>query len=109
MRYLLARGSRFVVCAFLTAHVRGVCCVVQVDGMSHLAAVHLLFMNPCKSFICMANMLGITCLEQFLVRAEKSIRKRVAFFDAQLGHDIPSLHSHFSRNGITPDMYFVDW
>jgi len=84
--------------------------ISYVQGMSHIAALLLLFMDRDLSFICFCNVLHD---HRFfgLVRMHdgSKIRRYFGFFDELLKEQVPIVHSHFERLGITPDMYLVDW
>lgn len=83
--------------------------VGYVQGMSFLAAVLLLNMEPSDAFICFANLLNKPCQLAFFRVDHPMMVAYFAAFQIFLEEFLPSVHAHFIEENFTPDMYLIDW
>lgn len=83
--------------------------VGYVQGMSFLAAVLLLNMEPSDAFICFANLLNKPCQLAFFRIDHPMMIAYFAAFEMFLEEDVPALYQHFIQENFTPDMYLIDW
>lgn len=83
--------------------------VGYVQGMSFLAAVLLLNMEPSDAFICFANLLNKPCQLAFFRVDHPMMIAYFAAFEMFLEENVPALHGHFIEENFTPDMYLIDW
>ncbi|CAG9861897.1 unnamed protein product [Phyllotreta striolata] len=83
--------------------------VGYVQGMSYIAAILILNMDPCDAFICFSNLLNqplhlsAFTLNQCRMQAYYNAYDRIFCFN------LPRLHRHFEQSGLTPDLYLLDW
>lgn len=81
-----------------------------VQGMSHVAAMFLLYMDRDAAFVCFCNLLQDHQFYQVLRSKDLDLLPRyIRFFDDLLLEHIPHLHEHFNRLDLRPDMYIVNW
>eukprot|EP01012_Entosiphon_sulcatum_P006148 TRINITY_DN12874_c0_g1_i2.p1 TRINITY_DN12874_c0_g1~~TRINITY_DN12874_c0_g1_i2.p1 ORF type:complete len:370 (+),score=55.04 TRINITY_DN12874_c0_g1_i2:409-1518(+) len=80
-----------------------------VQGMSYLAAVLLLYMDPYAAFVCLANMLHKYHFVSFFTMNVKQMNVHFMVFDMVFKDQLPLLHSHFRELGLVPEFYCVDW
>ncbi|XP_074614633.1 TBC1 domain family member 14-like [Acropora palmata] len=83
--------------------------VGYVQGMSFLAAVLLLNMEPSDAFICFANLLNKPCQLAFFRIDHPMMIAYFAAFEMFLEENVPALYQHFIQENFTPDMYLIDW
>lgn len=83
--------------------------VGYVQGMSFIAAVLLLNMDPSDAFICFANILNKPCQLAFFRVDHSMMKAYFATFDIFLEEHLPKLHEHFKHENFSPDMYLIDW
>eukprot|EP00762_Andalucia_godoyi_P002222 ANDGO_07584.mRNA.1 Ankyrin repeat len=83
--------------------------VGYVEGLAFVASIFLIYNKQFESFMAMANMLQMPCLDCFITRNQLLVEARVRFFDRALKDEMPSLHSQFQRLDIRPEMYLADW
>eukprot|EP00742_Colponemidia_sp_Colp-10_P003614 GILJ01003848.1.p1 GENE.GILJ01003848.1~~GILJ01003848.1.p1 ORF type:complete len:996 (-),score=129.78 GILJ01003848.1:642-3572(-) len=80
-----------------------------VQGMSHLAAVLLLYMEAYEAFLCFANLVHGNHFLPFFRLDNRQIKWRLDFFDMLFREQLPLLHQHFEALDISPDMYLLNW
>lgn len=109
----------------------------QVQGMSFIAAVLILNLEEAEAFITFANLLNKPCQMAFfrvdhelvcffapqsgyvpraprllplsLLFPRRQMLKYFAAFEVFFEENLPRLFSHFQTNGLTPDLYLIDW
>ncbi|KAI0567435.1 Rab-GTPase-TBC [Gracilaria domingensis] len=80
------------------------------QGMSFLAAVLLLYMDPFEAFSCFCNMLlHKSCFLHFFRIKMPEVRFYLAVHDKLLNEEMPALYSHFKNHGINSDLYMINW
>lgn len=80
------------------------------QGMSFLAAVLLLYMDPYEAFCCFVNMLlHKSCFLHFFKIKMPEVRFYLTVHERLLSEEMPSLHAHFKQHGIEPDLYMINW
>lgn len=80
------------------------------QGMSFLAAVLLLYMDPYDAFSCFVNMLlHKSCFLHFFKIKMPEVRFYLTVHERLLSEEIPSLHCHFKEQGIESDLYMINW
>ncbi len=80
------------------------------QGMSFLAAVLLLFMEPPEAFTCFVNMLLYkSCFLQFFRIQMPDVRIYLDVHTRLLAEEMPELHKHFQHHSIEPDIYMINW
>lgn len=80
------------------------------QGMSFLAAVLLLFMEPSEAFTCFVNMLLYkSCFLQFFRIQMPDVRIYLDVHTRLLAEEMPELHKHFVHHCIEPDIYMINW
>mmetsp|Transcript_45728 Transcript_45728/g.74593 ORF Transcript_45728/g.74593 Transcript_45728/m.74593 type:complete len:372 (-) Transcript_45728:380-1495(-) len=83
--------------------------VGYVQGMSYLAGMLLLHMDPYSSFVALANLLNYHYFLTFFRMDMTQMRKYFAVFEALFADQLPSLYKHFRHLNINPEMYLMDW
>ena len=82
-----------------------------VQGMSFVAAMLLLFMEPDAAFICFCNILE-DHMYFHIIRAQGKnsiLDLQLQLFDQLLKEHLPKLFNHFASVGLRPEMYLIDW
>lgn len=81
-----------------------------VQGMSHVAAMLLLYLDRDDAFTCLCNMLHDHQVYPVLRSEDPELLSRhLAFFDLLLEENIPHLQAHFTDLGLRPDMFIFNW
>lgn len=84
--------------------------ISYVQGMSFLAAMFLLNMETCDSFICFANMLDNSQMFMTFFNVNQAEMKSYYItYETFLKENLPKLYIHFVNEGMSPDLYLVDW
>uniref|UniRef100_H2ZCR2 Rab-GAP TBC domain-containing protein n=1 Tax=Ciona savignyi TaxID=51511 RepID=H2ZCR2_CIOSA len=83
--------------------------VGYVQGMSFVAAMLLLNMEPAKAFISFANLLNQPCQLAFFRLNEEMMKIYFAAFEVFFEENLPQLFARFKQHNLTPDMYLIDW
>nr|BAK02210.1 predicted protein [Hordeum vulgare subsp. vulgare] len=72
-----------------------------VQGMSYLAWIFLIRLNPYCSFVCFCNLvLNDPFVHALYMFDEPRIRRIVAYFDECLADKKPKLHKHLHASGV---------
>ncbi|KAF4694205.1 hypothetical protein FOZ60_008687 [Perkinsus olseni] len=81
-----------------------------VQGMSFLAAMLLLYMDPFGAFVCLASLLlsSPTLLGLYQLNVETNSRRFRIFMRLLRAHN-PALHRHLTDIGISPDQFLPMW
>ncbi|CAN8062203.1 unnamed protein product [Agarophyton chilense] len=80
------------------------------QGMSFVAAVLLLYMDPFEAFSCFCNMLlHKSCFLHFFRIKMPEVRFYLAVHDKLLHEEMPALYTHFKTYGINSDLYMINW
>jgi len=80
-----------------------------VQGMSFIAAILILNLDEAEAFIIFANLINWPCLAAFYSVEQAAMERYYSTFTTHLSSNLPSLASHFSRLGLRPDLYILDW
>jgi len=83
--------------------------VGYVQGMSYIAAVLLLYMDELDAFKCLVNILNRRNNMDFYLLKKEAIDNYVKCFDYFFEEQLPLLYSHMSAEGLTSEMYLMDW
>ncbi|XP_077991949.1 TBC1 domain family member 12-like [Glandiceps talaboti] len=83
--------------------------VGYVQGMSFIAAVFLLNLEPADAFICFANLLNKSCQLSFFRLDELIMKAYFATYEEYFADNLPELFVHFNELNVTPDLYIIDW
>ena len=80
------------------------------QGMSFLAAVLLLYMDPFEAFVCFSNMLlHKSCFLHFFTIKMPEVRCYMTVHEKLLSEEMPSLYQHFRKHRIESDLYMINW
>lgn len=80
------------------------------QGMSFLAAVLLLYLEPYEAFRCFVNMLlHKSCFLHFFRLKMPEVKIYMMVHERLLGEEMPSLCTHFKQQGIASDQYMIKW
>lgn len=81
-----------------------------LQGMSYVAAMILLHVPSDEAgFIALANLLSKGHFKYFFSVHHQGIGAYMAAFDDVFRRSLPQLHDHFTRIGVHPQMYLMDW
>ncbi|XP_076804679.1 TBC1 domain family member 12-like [Clavelina lepadiformis] len=83
--------------------------VGYVQGMSFIAAMLLLNMEPADAFVTFANLMNKPCQVAFFRLNEEMMKSYFATFEVFFEENLPKLFAHFKLHNLTPDMYLIDW
>lgn len=80
------------------------------QGMSFVAAVLLLYMDPYESFCCFSNMLLYkSCFLNFFRIKMPEVKCYLLVHDKFVEEEMPTLFTHFKTHGIDSDLYMINW
>lgn len=77
--------------------------------MSYIAAILILNMEPYDAFICFANLLNQPLHLAAFTLNQAQMQAYYSAYNEIFCHNLPKLHTHFQRSGLTPDLYLLDW
>lgn len=83
--------------------------VGYVQGMSYLAAMLLLNMEPLAAFIALCNLLNQEMYFKFFRMNAAQMKVHLEVFQTCFKDQLPQLHQHFDSIDIKPDMYLYEW
>lgn len=80
-----------------------------VQGMSYVAGMLLLNLEPYKAFVMLMNIIGSPLLIPFYRLDQAGISRRSQLFRLLLRHNLPELSEHFENEGVKPGMFLIEW
>mmetsp|Transcript_21748 Transcript_21748/g.61126 ORF Transcript_21748/g.61126 Transcript_21748/m.61126 type:complete len:477 (+) Transcript_21748:84-1514(+) len=80
-----------------------------VQGMSFVAAVFLLYLDPFEAFLCLANVLNQPFFLTFYRMEAGEIQTLLGVLSALLEEHVPAVHAHFQKHGVALDVFALDW
>jgi len=80
-----------------------------VQGMSYIAGLLLLYMQPFETFKCFSNMVCKLSLLPFYLLHEQQIMNRMRMFKIIFENNLPVVCDHFERENMQPKMYLFEW
>ncbi|XP_018573966.1 TBC1 domain family member 14-like isoform X2 [Anoplophora glabripennis] len=83
--------------------------VGYVQGMSYIAAILILNMEPFDAFICFANLLNQPLHLSAFTLNQAQMQAYYDAYNEVFKFNLPKLYSHFEKSGLTPDLYLLDW
>ncbi|XP_033102695.1 TBC1 domain family member 14-like [Anneissia japonica] len=83
--------------------------VGYVQGMSFIAAVFLLNLEPPDAFICFSNLMNKPCQMAFFRLDQTIMQAYFATFEEYFQDNLPHLYDYFEELEVTPDLYIIDW
>ncbi|KAF7270617.1 hypothetical protein GWI33_016413 [Rhynchophorus ferrugineus] len=83
--------------------------VGYLQGMSYLAAILILNMEPCDAFVCFANLLNQPLHLSAFTLNQAQMNAYYAAYNQVFNNHLPRLYAHFEKAGLTPDLYLLDW
>ncbi|XP_037091373.1 LOW QUALITY PROTEIN: TBC1 domain family member 12-like [Pollicipes pollicipes] len=83
--------------------------VGYIQGMSFIAAVLLLNLDPPDAFVAFANLLNRPFLFHFFQLDHGMMKAYYATYTALLRENLPELWRHMEVEEVTPHLYLVDW
>ena len=79
------------------------------QGMSFLAAMLLLNMEPEQAFVSLANLLNTQLLVSFFRVNQTVMNAYYQTYEEFFKENLPKLHKHFNEHKLSPDLYLVDY
>ena len=83
--------------------------VGYVQGMSYLAGMFLLYMDPPEAFMCLCNLLTRHFFLAFLSADTDHVYNMFGLFSKWLEISMPSLANHFEAIHLAPELYLLNW
>jgi hypothetical protein len=80
-----------------------------VQGMSYVAGLLLLNLEPYRAFIVLSSIISSPALMPFFLVDEVGISKRCQAFKVLMRFNNPALSDHFEQEGIQPKMFLIEW
>ncbi|CEM02604.1 unnamed protein product [Vitrella brassicaformis CCMP3155] len=80
-----------------------------VQGMSYLAAMLLIFMQPLPAFICLCNLLNRPSLLGLYQMDPAHLSRRYRIFASLLYANLPDLHRHWEAIDLSVEMFLLEW
>lgn len=83
--------------------------VGYVQGMSYLAAVLLLYLDPFPAFCALCNLLNRPCQRSFYRLEAATIASYSHVFKTLLRETVPDVSEHLNHIGMSIEMFLLDW
>ncbi|XP_044268915.1 TBC1 domain family member 12-like isoform X2 [Tribolium madens] len=83
--------------------------VGYVQGMSYIAAILILNMDPFDAFICFANLLNQPLHLSAFTLNQEQMEAYYSAYNEVFSYNLPKLYAHFEEAKLTPDLYLLDW
>ncbi len=83
--------------------------VGYVQGMSYLAGMFLLYMDPPEAFMCLCNLLTRHFFLAFLSADTDHVFSMFRLFSRWLDASMPALAKHFRAIRLGPELYLLNW
>lgn len=83
--------------------------VGYVQGMSYLAGMFLLYMDPPEAFMCLCNLLTRHFFLAFLSADTDHVYSMFRLFSSWLKTSMPQIHRHFEAIHLGPELYLLNW
>lgn len=83
--------------------------VGYVQGMSYLAGNLLLYMAPYDAFVAFAHLLNSPFLHVFLKLETAKMAARYKIYEDLLAECEPDLSRHLNAEGVSPQLYLMEW
>ena len=80
-----------------------------VQGMSYVAGMLLLNLEPYKAFVMLVNIIGSPLLIPFYRLDQDGITRRSQLFRLLLRQNLPEVCDHFENEGVKPGMFLIEW
>ena len=80
-----------------------------VQGMSYVAGILLLNLEPYKAFVLVVNIISSPLLLPFYRLDQVGIARRCQLFRLLLRHNLPELTDHFETEGVKTGMFLIEW
>lgn len=80
-----------------------------VQGMSFVAAVFLLNLEPFEAFMCLSNILSQPFFLSFYRMEQAEVQTLLGVLDLLLEEHVPLIAQHFKRVGLSLDSFAIDW
>lgn len=80
-----------------------------VQGMSYIAGMLLLNLEPYKAFLMLMNIIGSPLLIPFYRLDQVGITRRCQLFKLLLRYNLPEICEHFENEGVKPAMFLIEW
>ena len=84
--------------------------IKYVQGMSYLAWIFLIRMNPYRSFVCFCNLiLSDSFVHSLYMFNSEKIKRIISYFDECLADKRPKLHKHLHAAGVDFELFLIEW
>eukprot|EP00276_Gloeochaete_wittrockiana_P001337 CAMPEP_0184672552 /NCGR_PEP_ID=MMETSP0308-20130426/86159_1 /TAXON_ID=38269 /ORGANISM="Gloeochaete witrockiana, Strain SAG 46.84" /LENGTH=339 /DNA_ID=CAMNT_0027119893 /DNA_START=123 /DNA_END=1138 /DNA_ORIENTATION=+ len=83
--------------------------VGYVQGMSYVAAMLLLYMDPLTAFTCFSNLLNQHYFLAFFKLDLNELRKHFKVYEMLFAEHMPHLYKRFQDLRILPELYCMEW
>jgi TBC1 domain family member 14 len=80
-----------------------------VQGMSYLAAILLLYLDPFPAFCGLCNLLNRPCQLAFYRLEARVISRYTHVFRTLLRENLPDVSDHLNGIGMSTEMFLLDW
>jgi TBC1 domain family member 14 len=80
-----------------------------VQGMSFVAGVFLLYLEPYEAFMCLANILSQPFFLVFYRMKADEVVSILGILEALLQDHVPAVARHFKEIHLMPELFAVDW
>lgn len=80
-----------------------------VQGMSYVAGMLLLNLEPYKAFVLLVNIVSSPLLLPFYRLDQVGITRRCQLFRLLLRENMPDLTEHFETEGVKTGMFLIEW
>mmetsp|Transcript_43415 Transcript_43415/g.60968 ORF Transcript_43415/g.60968 Transcript_43415/m.60968 type:complete len:344 (-) Transcript_43415:200-1231(-) len=80
-----------------------------VQGMSHLGAILLMYLDTNTAFTCLTNLLGNPFFESLFRMELRELLRYFEVYEMLFHANLPNLYKHFKSLNITAEQYLLDW
>jgi alpha-tubulin suppressor-like RCC1 family protein len=80
-----------------------------VQGMSYLAGMLLIYMEPYEAFVSFANLLNSHYFASLFAMNVDEILKHLKIYDLLFAKILREVHAHFAALSVSPESYLLDW
>lgn len=80
-----------------------------VQGMSYIAGMLCLYLDPYDSFIALCNLINTRFLTSLFMLNAEELKSYLRIYDLLFYKQLPELYKKFSELQISPELYLLDW
>jgi hypothetical protein len=79
------------------------------QGMTHIAAMLLLYMDEFDAFVCLANLLERHFFRSLFAMDLEQLQRHLELYDSFFASRLPDVYAHLRALGVRTSAYALDW